>query len=43
MEAGALHHGRNAAVEGATGCAFAVARGVAAATLLIVLVLWLWR
>jgi hypothetical protein len=43
LQAGARHHARNVAVERATGCAFAAARGVAAAALLIVLVLWLWR
>jgi hypothetical protein len=42
LDAGTRRHARNAVVERATGCAFAVARGVAAA-LLILLVLLLRR
>jgi protein-disulfide isomerase-like protein with CxxC motif len=39
MQAGTRHHAKNVTVERATGCAFAVARGVAAALLIIFLLL----
>jgi hypothetical protein len=42
-EGGTRHHERNAAIERATGCALVLARGVAAAALLITLVLLLRR
>ncbi len=43
LDAGDRHHARNVAVERATGCAFALTRGVAVAGALLILILWLWR